>query len=24
LQKIAFPNGNLISLEEGQKEEIHP
>jgi len=24
LQKIVFPNGNLISLEEGQKEEIHP
>ena len=24
LQKIAFPNGNLISLEEGQKEEIRP
>lgn len=24
LQKITFPNGNLISLEEGQKEEIRP
>ena len=24
LQKITFPNGNLISLEEGAKEEIHP
>ncbi len=24
LQTIKFPNGNEISLEEGQKEEIHP
>lgn len=24
LQKITFPNGNEISLEEGQKEEIRP
>jgi hypothetical protein len=24
LQKITFPNGNQISLEEGQKEEIRP
>jgi hypothetical protein len=24
LQKVTFPNGNLISLEEGQKEEIRP
>jgi hypothetical protein len=24
LQKITFPNGNQISLEEGQQEEIHP
>jgi hypothetical protein len=24
LQKITFPNGNLLSLEEGQKEEIRP
>ena len=24
LQKITFPNGNAISLEEGQKEEIRP
>jgi uncharacterized protein DUF6152 len=24
LQKIAFPNGDEISLEEGQKEEIRP
>ena len=24
LQKVTFPNGNQISLEEGQKEEIRP
>ena len=24
LQKITFPNGNLIALEEGQREEIRP
>ena len=24
LQKITFPNGNQISLEEGQKEEVRP
>lgn len=24
LQRITFPNGNEISLEEGQKEEIRP
>lgn len=24
LQKISFPNGNEISLQEGQKEEIRP
>ncbi len=24
LQKVTFPNGNLISLEEGAKEEIRP
>lgn len=24
LQKITFPNGDQISLEEGQKEEIRP
>ena len=24
LQKITFPNGNQISLEEGQPEEQHP
>jgi hypothetical protein len=24
LQKITFPNGNMIALEEGQREEIRP
>jgi hypothetical protein len=24
LQKITFPNGNQLSLEEGQKEEVRP
>jgi uncharacterized protein DUF6152 len=24
LQKITFPNGNLLALEEGQREEIRP